>query len=231
VAISSGPLVGVPYNGDLIEPSYPRPPVAEIDGYARELLTERSGKPDGPFRASSIFVCERALVDWTFYRLHLLGFLTPLIRQGLKPANVPSCMPVRGVGFRVTPSGWRWWSSGRALPLEMTTSALVAQATLPGQTPRLQVSCNAVSLDGANVPLGMTQEARGAALCLLRHLLAAMGDWRSSRELNEMELTSNCSHAEVRWDRVRKHLPAPLQLLIETDRRKGSRLRPSVWHR
>jgi hypothetical protein len=97
---------------------------------------------------------------------------------------------------------------------------------------RLQVDGNRVLLDGAAVPLDMPAESRGAALCLLRHLLAAGGDWRSSTELDEMEFSGACrEHAEVRWDRVRKKLPFSVQHLIETNRRKGARLIRAAWHR
>jgi hypothetical protein len=98
--------------------------------------------------------------------------------------------------------------------------------------PRLQIKDGAVWLDGERVHLDMTDEARGAALCLLGHLLAANGDWRSSTDLDDMEEAGACrQHSGVRWDRVRKTLPPCLFDLIESNRRKGYRLKPAVWHR
>jgi hypothetical protein len=102
----------------------------------------------------------------------------------------------------------------------------------PPADARLQIEGLTVRLDGRPVPLNMTEEARNAALCLLCHLLAAAGNWRSGRELDNMEQAGPCrEHIEVRWDRVRKQLPACLLELVESNRRKGYRLLPAVWHR
>jgi hypothetical protein len=96
---------------------------------------------------------------------------------------------------------------------------------------RLLIQDSRVLLDGRIVLLDMTEKMRGAALCLLTHLLAANGEWRSSTELNDMERNGPCKdHVEVRWDRVRRQLPACLQALIETCHRKGRRLSPDAWH-
>jgi hypothetical protein len=102
----------------------------------------------------------------------------------------------------------------------------------PPPEPRLQVRGPAVLLDGQPVPLDMGEEARAAALCLLKHLLAAGGEWRSSTELDEMEKKGPCTdHVGTRWDLVRKKLPPSLLNLTETNRRKGVRLRPGALRR
>jgi len=95
---------------------------------------------------------------------------------------------------------------------------------------RLEIRDGSVWLDGLPVKLGMTAETRRAAVCLLTHLLAAAGDWRSSTNLDEMEQAGSCKfHVGVRWDRIRKKLPPCLHELTEADRRKGVRLLPVVW--
>jgi hypothetical protein len=102
----------------------------------------------------------------------------------------------------------------------------------PQPVARLQIQGATVLLDGSPVPLDMTEESRGAAICLLTHLLAAAGDWRSGSELNAMEVAGPCKqHVDVRWDLVRKQLPPALLSLTETNRRKGTRLRPDALRR
>ena len=103
-------------------------------------------------------------------------------------------------------------------------------ATFAGPVARIVIQGTNVLLDGQPVPLNMAEESRGAAICLLTHLLAAAGDWRSSTKLDEMEEAGPCKdHIEVRWDRVRKKLPPCLLDLTESDRRKGTRLLPNAW--
>jgi hypothetical protein len=78
----------------------------------------------------------------------------------------------------------------------------------------------------------LTAESREAAVCFLTHLLKSGGEWRSSTELDEMEGDSSCNdHIGVRWDRILKKLPQRIQSLIETNRKKGNRLRPAAWRR
>jgi hypothetical protein len=102
--------------------------------------------------------------------------------------------------------------------------------------PRIALTEEGVLLDGRPVPLDMTDEARKAARCFLKHLLAAAGDWRSSTELDDAERATGqaggcCDHVGIRWDRFRKRLPAPLHNLTESNPRKGYRLVPAAWHR
>ena len=137
-------------------------------------------------------------------------------------------------------------NSSRRLPLSRPApkgeaAGPAAEAALPAPRPsskgvesavRIHLDGSKVLLDGRSVPLDMTEESRGAAICLLGHLLAAAGDWRSSTDLNEMEVNGPCKlHTEVRWDRIRKSLPACLLDLTESNRRKGYRLSHSAWHK
>jgi hypothetical protein len=114
--------------------------------------------------------------------------------------------------------------------LSMLEVLLGTDPPLPVRRARLMIQGGAVLLDGQSVPLDMTTEARGEALCLLTHLLAAQGDWRSSTELNDMESAGPCKeHVGARWDRTRKKLPRCLFSLIESNHRKGYRLSPTVF--
>jgi hypothetical protein len=94
----------------------------------------------------------------------------------------------------------------------------------------LQIQGSTVKLDGRTVTLDLARESRDAAICLLTHLLAAQGDWRSGRELDDMEEAGPCGgHVGIRWYRIRALLPETLSALIETNRRKGNRLRPTIF--
>jgi hypothetical protein len=121
--------------------------------------------------------------------------------------------------------------SGVLCALIQKESAQLGTAEPP--QPRLRVEEDSVFLDDDRIPLDMTEESRGAARCYLRHLLAAGGEWRSDSEVDEMEGGSTCAvkHVGVRWDRIRKQLPNVLKALIQTDRKKGSRLADPVWRR
>jgi hypothetical protein len=95
---------------------------------------------------------------------------------------------------------------------------------------RLQVQGSTVTLDGRAVHLDLAGASRDAVLCLLTHLLAAQGDWRSGTELDRMEDAGPCGlHVGTRWYRKVKLLPAPLRAVVETDRRKGNRLVPAIF--
>jgi hypothetical protein len=95
---------------------------------------------------------------------------------------------------------------------------------------RLEIQGSTVKLDGQTVPLNLTSRSRAAVICLLTHLLAARGDWRSQSELYQMEGAVPCrDHVGIRWYRIVALLPATLRALIETNRRKGNRLRPTIF--
>jgi hypothetical protein len=111
------------------------------------------------------------------------------------------------------------------LVLGVLESVLSAADPRAVEVCRLRIEGDQVLLDGSVVPLDMTAERRETALFYLGQLLAAHGDWRSRREIDE-----EADHREgTRWDRVRLELPACLIELIPTNRRKGSRLTPDLW--
>ncbi len=90
---------------------------------------------------------------------------------------------------------------------------------------RLRIEGEKVFLDGQAVTLDMGPETRGAALCMLGHLLAAGGEWVSGPELNAKEVEGSCrEHDGARWDRARNALPEALRDLVESGRGKGYRL-------
>jgi hypothetical protein len=161
------------------------------------------------------------------------------LSDGVPPFFKPVAPPAKPV--LLTPPGRPGlpppplWLIRHVEPPHRNERQLPRQVPQPEAAPavaRLRIEGSTVALDGQPVPLGLTEESRGAAACLLRHLLAAAGDWRSSTELNDMERAGPCmDHIEVRWDRVRKRLPPGLRSLIESDRRKGYRLSPAAWHR
>ncbi len=97
--------------------------------------------------------------------------------------------------------------------------------------PRLRVEGQTVLLDGRPVPLDMTSERREEALCYLRHLLEAAGDWRSDSEVNKTEERKPKGLVGIRWDHVRQQLPDCIADLIETHRRKGTRLKEEALRR
>jgi hypothetical protein len=100
-----------------------------------------------------------------------------------------------------------------------------------GRRCRLQLVGGRVLLDGNEVPLGLTAERRADALCYLGHLIRA-GDWISGSEVDAAETKRGGeSLAGTRWDRLRDVLPEDIQDLIETNRKKGTRLRPEAWRR
>lgn len=97
----------------------------------------------------------------------------------------------------------------------------------PGHTPppapvlRLVVAEKSVYLDGQPVRLNLTAEAADETLTYLRAVIQAAPNWVTGPDIG-------CG---IRWDRVRRRLPACLRDLIETDRRKGNRLHSRAWRR
>jgi hypothetical protein len=156
----------------------------------------------------------------------------------LSPADLPACPPALPpvlpgpalvADFRMVPTPPQWLNLNVSPPNRPDRELTVKRPPFP---PRIVLKGDTVFLDGQPVPLDMASESRSAALCLLTHLLAAGGDWRSATELDDMERASPCKdHVGVRWDQVRKKLPPSLLDLTETNRRKGTRLRPSAWRR
>jgi hypothetical protein len=115
-----------------------------------------------------------------------------------------------------------------------------AEPSSPVRAPscRLKIEGNALAehgkavvlLDFQVVRLGTCQDTRQAQLCLLRHLLAANGEWRTRTELNEMEKAAACwLGVHSRWDRTIQRLPKTLRDLVESSD-KGYRLHRGLWH-
>jgi hypothetical protein len=100
-----------------------------------------------------------------------------------------------------------------------------------GRPCRLQQVSGRVLLDDKEISLGLTAERRADALCYLGHLIRVGGDWISDSEVNAAETILGSGRAGVRWDRIRDGLPEDVRNLIETHKRKGSRLRPEAWHK
>ena len=97
---------------------------------------------------------------------------------------------------------------------------------------RIQIVEGKILLDGARVTLDQTDESIKLTLCFLEHVLDADGDWRSSGDINRIERRKpNQGFSGTRWDRVFKKLPSSISSLIESNRRKGYRLRPEAWRK
>jgi len=88
---------------------------------------------------------------------------------------------------------------------------------------KLQVVANELLFDGQKVPLDLTPEGKADALAFLRQVVGQKGNWISGPDIGKAE-----NKEGVRFDRVYKKLPDPIRELIESDRRKGYRLRPST---
>jgi hypothetical protein len=148
-----------------------------------------------------------------------------IVQRRQDPEPEPPTEPV----FRVCVPP-RWWADMETLLRRKPEESFHDPAPAP-PAPRLRVE-EGVLLDGGRIALDMTEEARGAALCLLTHLLAAGGDWRSRTDLDDMEKSGPCKvHIGIRWDRVFKRLPPCILALVESNRRKGYRLISAGWHR
>jgi hypothetical protein len=95
-------------------------------------------------------------------------------------------------------------------------------------TPRLVIKGETVLLDGKPVILDMTLERRREAILYLKCLEEAKGNWLSDGEIERRQQGPRGGPAGefhgVRWDHVRSQLSKALSDLIETQRRKGSRL-------
>lgn len=99
-------------------------------------------------------------------------------------------------------------------------------------TLRLRVEGNQIFLDGSPVQADLTPEKLAQALCFLRHLLEAAGNWLSSGDIDQAESKKEYKGMSgTRWDRVRKALPPCIYKLTGSDRRKGYRLLPAAWRK
>jgi hypothetical protein len=85
---------------------------------------------------------------------------------------------------------------------------------------RLRVQGETVYLDNSPVPLDMTAEKKADAVAFLGELLKQPGNWLSGSDIGKATQREG-----VRFDRVYKALPEPIKSLIESNRRKGYRVR------
>jgi hypothetical protein len=81
----------------------------------------------------------------------------------------------------------------------------------------------AVYIRGRLVPLGLTPERTEDTLAFLGELLKEPGNWKSSPDIGKATQREG-----VRFDRIFKSLPSAIKSELESDRRKGYRVRPGV---
>jgi hypothetical protein len=97
-----------------------------------------------------------------------------------------------------------------------------AAAKTPAKLPRpaLQIKDGMVYRNGNAVPLGMTKHRAALAVTFLGELLKEPGNWKSSRDIALATKTEG-----TRYDRIYKNLPIAIKSYIESNRRKGYRVR------
>jgi hypothetical protein len=101
---------------------------------------------------------------------------------------------------------------------------------LPRHSCRLQIVDGALCLDGAPVAVEATAEGRSAVFAILADLLAHPLQWRTGAEIAEaapMDVILDARHI----GRHLKPLPDAVRALIQTNRKKGSRVVPDAWGR
>jgi hypothetical protein len=85
---------------------------------------------------------------------------------------------------------------------------------------RLQLIGRTVAVNGKPVPLNMTPERAADALAFLGELLKEPGNWMSSTDIGKATQKEG-----IRFDRIFKALPGKIKSLLESNRRKGYRVR------
>jgi hypothetical protein len=95
-------------------------------------------------------------------------------------------------------------------------------ASAPQSPITIDQSC--VFVKGQRVQLNVTPERLTDVLHFLNQLIRKLGLWVSGSEISKAEPTKY--NDRYRWDRVQKSLPRIIREQIETDRRKGKRLKP-----
>jgi len=124
-----------------------------------------------------------------------------------------------------TPETYRSQSDADIMKM-MECNVLRKARARPAAPPalRIRVAGSTVFLDDQLVPLDMTNEARDLIVEYLSRLIADPGCWVSSGDMG-------AGHRGQRWDRLFPKLPPVLRNLIETDRRKGRRLKRTAWRK
>jgi hypothetical protein len=113
-------------------------------------------------------------------------------------------------------------------PIRVPTAGVASQPDQRQPVSRLQIDGDSVLLNGNSVSFDLTPEAREKALVFLRHLIGANGNWVSGGDIDRAEQAKPRGLPGTRWDRVRCTLPETLQTIIESNRRKGYRIRPGI---
>lgn len=126
-------------------------------------------------------------------------------------------IPSRLLDAIESPAQWLY-----ALNKGFAEQAQAPVSTDPSQTKgiRIRIVAKAVFVDGQAVPLNCTLESTDDALAFLGELLKEPGNWMSSRDIGKAAQKEG-----VRFDRTYKRLPEPIKSLLESDRRKGYRVR------
>lgn len=151
----------------------------------------------------------------------------------LLPAIGPLWMEAAGLG-RGTPPAFAGEPPSGPDTIQVLDSLAAWLLTAAGAAGRLALDpdTSAVTLDGRSVLLDGTPERRAQMLCYLGYLLREAGNWISDGDIDRAEREKGGKGLDgARWDRVRARLPSCLRALIETDRRKGSRLLPAAWRK
>jgi hypothetical protein len=84
----------------------------------------------------------------------------------------------------------------------------------------VQIKLKAVNARCVLTPLNLTPERTEVALAFLNELLKEPGNWKSNSDIGKAT-----GQEGVRFDRVRKVLPDAIKSEIESNRRKGYRVR------
>jgi hypothetical protein len=106
--------------------------------------------------------------------------------------------------------------------VEVAIEQEFARATVPrvGVSTRLSIEGSTVLVNGRHISLNLTAERTEDALAFLGELLKEPGSWKSSPEIGKAT-----SKEGVRFDRVFKELPDTIKSQVQSNRRKGYRVR------
>jgi hypothetical protein len=108
--------------------------------------------------------------------------------------------------------------SGGQAPDDAGTGNILKPAAL------IAIDGDHVLVNGQIVPLNMTAERLKDVLHFLSQLIENCGQWVSGPDISKA--APDRYNDRYRWDRVQRSLPPVITDHIETDRRKGKRLKP-----
>jgi hypothetical protein len=81
-----------------------------------------------------------------------------------------------------------------------------------------------VQVNGQSISLDVTGERLQDSLHFLNQLVENLGNWVSGPDISKA--APERYDERFRWDRLQRSLPRAIRKHIETDRRKGKRLKP-----